>query len=180
MQSSLVLNDAKLTSWFLARGADPNAECGLDLTPLSVAVCNAPFEIIQLLFDHGGSIKHGQLLHYAVRRDSIDRLQVLQFIIDKGPPINHVMYQDRLDCYDQLMFFGIGTPLHEAAEQGKLDMVELLLARGADPLIRDARRKLAIDRARRAGQDAVVELLLPLHSDPASQPCHDFTATRHV
>ena len=156
------MNDPHLTLWFLTHGADPNAECGLDLTPLSVAVYEAPFAIIKLLFDHGGSIKHGQLLHYAVRRESVDRLQVCQFIIDKGPPISNVMYQDRLDCYDQFKYFGIGTPLHEAAEEGKLDVVELLLAHGADPLVRDAKGDLAIDRARRAGQSAVVKQLLSL------------------
>ncbi len=161
-ESRLVLNDAHLTLWFLTHGADPNAECGLDFTPLSVAVYEAPFAIIKLLFDHGGSIKHGQLLHYAVRRDSVDRLQICQFIIDKGPPTNDVMYQDRLDCYDQFKYFGIGTPLHEAGEEGKSDIVELLLAEGADPLVRDAKGDLAIDRARRAGQSAVVKQLLSL------------------
>ena len=59
------LNDQKLTGWFLNQGADPNAECGsgLDLTPLSIAVADAPFAVISLLFDRGGSIEHGQLLH---------------------------------------------------------------------------------------------------------------------
>ncbi|KAL9124008.1 MAG: hypothetical protein Q9217_006618 [Psora testacea] len=159
---SLALNDANLTSWFLAHGADPNAQCGLDLTPLSVAVSEAPFAIIKLLFDHGGSTRYGQLLHYAVRRNHSDRLEVLKFIISKGPPINKVMYQDRLDCYDQFKYFGIGTPLHEAAEDGKIDIVELLLAEGADPLIKDAKGELAIERARRAGRSAVVKQLLPL------------------
>ena len=144
-----------------------------------MAVYEAPFAIIKLLFDHGGSIKHGQLLHYAVRRNHPDRLEVLRFIINKGPPINNVMYQDRLDCYDQFKYFGIGTPLHEAAEEGKLDMVELLIAEGADPLVRDASGELAIKRARRAGHNAVVKRLLPL-SDPSSQPRHDFTERHRV
>ena len=83
------------------------------------------------------------------------------------------MYQDRLDCYDQFRYFGIGTPLHEAAEEGKSDIVELLLAEGADPLVRDAKGDLAIDRARRAGQSAVVKKLLPL-PDSSFQQRHDF------
>ncbi len=74
------------------------------------------------------------------------------------------MYQNRLDCYDQFKYFGIGTPLHEAAEQGKQDVVELLLAEGADPLIKDAKGELAIERAQRAGHSAVVKQLLPLSS----------------
>jgi len=163
----------------LAHGADPNAECEIDFTPLSVAVFEAPFAIIKLLFDHGGSIKDGQLLHYAVRRGHPDCLDVLEFIIDKGPPINNLMYQHRLDCYEQFEYFGIGTPLHEAAEKGKLGMVKLLLDRGADPLIRDARGKLAIERARRAGFDSVVEHLLPL-SSPSSQPRHDLNERHRV
>ncbi len=72
------------------------------------------------------------------------------------------MYQDPLDCYDQLKYFGLCTPLLAAAEEGKSDIVELLLAEGADPLVRDAKGDLAIDRARRAGQSAVVKQLLLL------------------
>ena len=146
-----------LTLWFLAHGADPNAECGLDLTPLSVAVAEGPFAIIELLLDPGGSTRYGQLLHYAVRRNQADHLEVIKFIISKGIPINDLMYQNRLDCYDQYTDFGIGTPLHEAAEEGKQDIVELLLAEGADPLIMDANGELAIDRAQRAGHSAVVK-----------------------
>src|SRR5438876_40828 len=82
--------DEELTQWFLSHGADPNAGCGLDFTPLSVAVEKAPFKIIKLLFHYGGSINCGQLLHYAIRRDAPDRLEVLEFILNKGPPINHV------------------------------------------------------------------------------------------
>ena len=81
-------------------------------------------------------------------------------MIDKGHPINNVMYQDHLDCYDQFKYFDIDTPLHEAVEEGKSDIVELLLAEGADPLVRDAKGDLAINRARRAGQSAVVKQLL--------------------
>lgn len=117
------MDDEELNKWFLAYGADPNAECGLDLTPLSVAVQQAPFRIVKLLFEDGGSIKHGQLLHYAVRRDLPDQLEVLEYILDKEPQINHVMYQNRLDCYYHQRAFGIGTPLHEAAGRGNLDVV---------------------------------------------------------
>ena len=117
---------------------------------------------IKLLFAHGGSIEHGQLLHYAVRRNINDRPKVAQLLIDKGAPINDVMYQNHPESYRQMQDFGIGTPLHEAAEEGKLDMVELLIAHGADPMIRDPKGELAIDKARRAGQSEVVQQLLRL------------------
>ena len=178
--SRLALHDEKLTEWFLSHGADPNAECGsgLDLTPLSVAVSEAPFAVILLLFAHGGSVEHGQLLHYAVRRNSTDRVKVLEYIINKGAPINNVMYQNRLGCYYHQMAFGVGTPLHEAAEEGKLEMVELLLSRGADPLIKNARGRLAIERAERYGHTAIVERLRALSASSDSH--HNFTDGRRV
>ena len=134
---------------------------------------------MKLLFDHGGSIKHGQLIHYAVRRDAPDRLEVLKYICDKGSPINNVMYQNRLDCYYHQRAFGIGTPLHEAAGSGKLDVVKYLLERGAEPLIKDSRGKLAIERAEIHGHMDVADYLRPL-SVPSPVPRHDFTDGRRV
>lgn len=155
-------DDEKLCKWLLEHGADPNAQSVLDITPLSVAVQEASFSIIKLLFEYGGSIEHGQLLHYAIRRVRADYLEVLVFILDKGPHVNQVMYENRPACYELQKPFGIGTPLHEAADMGRLDVVDVLLARGADPNIKDARGELAIERAERNNKVAVVERLRSL------------------
>lgn len=151
----------------------------MDITPLSIAVEKATFSIIKLLFDNGGSIEHGQPLIFAVRRDEPDYLDVIQFICDKGVPINHVMYQSHMHSYLFHRAVGVGTPLHEAAARGKLDVVDFLLERGADPLIPDARGKLAIERAERHGHTDVVERLRPLSVPPAVRP-HYFTDGRRV
>ncbi|KZF22306.1 ankyrin [Xylona heveae TC161] len=152
-------DDEKLCRWLLERGADPNAPCVLDLTPLSVAVQIASFGIIALLFEHGGSIDHGQLLHYAVRRDLKDCIDVLAFVLDRGAPINQIMYENSPASYELQKPFGIGTPLHEAARLGKLDVVDLLLARGADPTRRDVRRQLPVDIAECYNNNEVAERL---------------------
>ncbi|TKA48780.1 hypothetical protein B0A55_13069 [Friedmanniomyces simplex] len=91
---ALAIEESHLTAWFLSHGADPNARCLLDLTPLSAAVQYAPLPVIKSLFVYGGSINSGQLLHYAVRRDTHDALEVLTYILAKGSPINEVMYQN--------------------------------------------------------------------------------------
>lgn len=159
------MQDLSLTEWFLDHGADPNAACVLDITPLSAAVEAAPIAVIELLFSHGGSITTGQLLHYAVRRNLPDHRAVVELILNKGAPVNRIMYQD-LHCYYLQRAFALGTPLHEAAALGKLETVKLLLERGASPLIRDSLGDTPRERAGTKKEDgrlgeweAVVEAL---------------------
>jgi Ankyrin repeats (many copies) len=49
---------------------------------------------------------------------------------------------------------------------GAYDVVQMLLERGADPLITDSRGKLALQRAEYRGHTRIVELLRPLFSSP--------------
>jgi FOG: Ankyrin repeat len=72
------------------------------------------------------------------------------------------------------MHTGIGTPLQLAAGKGLLDLVKLLVEKGADPLIKDPRGKIALDRAKFDNYTEVVEFLSPL-SVPSSVPRHDFS-----
>lgn len=156
--------DDELTKWLLNHGADPNITFGKDFTPISMALYRAPFSIIKLLLDGGGSIERGQLLHHASQRVNSDRLEVVAFILDNGglQNINKTLYQDSLTDWVDEELFGLGTPLHGAAEDGALDVIELLLARGADPSIKDSKGLLPIDRARREGHQKAVESLFPL------------------
>ena len=172
--TSLVVEDAEMVAWFLERGASPNTRCDLDLTPLSIAVCYSSMAIIQSLFDQGGCIKFGQLLHHAIRRDLPDQMEVFDLILSKGPPINHVMNQEYMYGYYMQRCFGLGTPLQEAAELGKLDMVKRLIEEGAHPLIRNSRGKVPLGRARDKGQDAVVDYLGPITA-MAEPPAFQFT-----
>ncbi len=54
---------------------------------------------------------------------------------------------------------GRGTPLHEAARGGQRGIVELLLAAGADPSLRDREGKTAMEIAQTAGHRDVIGLL---------------------
>lgn len=173
-EGRLAVEDRALVSWFLERGASPNAQCSLDLTPLSIAVQFSSMSIIRSLFDYGGSVEYGQLLHYAVRRDLPDQHDVLDLILSKNPPINHVMYQEHPQSYFRQRMFGLGTPLHEAAGKGKLDMVKKLIDLGAHPLIRDSCGKIPLQRAHKAGQDSVVAHLGQITAN-AERPVHQFT-----
>ncbi|RMZ75455.1 hypothetical protein DV738_g5471, partial [Chaetothyriales sp. CBS 135597] len=183
---ALQIEDAELTNWFLEHGASPNTTCGLDLTPLSFAVQYGSLATIEAMFKHGGCVEHGQLLHYAVRRDLPDHLRVLELVLSKYPDpasaVNQVMYQERLRSYYQQRALSLGTPLHEAAGAGgaaarkkdKLATVKLLVERGANPLIRDSRGEIPLQRAERMHNQAVVDYLRPI-TDAAEPPELQFT-----
>lgn len=63
---------------------------------------------------------------------------------------------DKIDCENSLG----ATPLQEAAENGREEVVRLLLARGADVKHQDTLGQTPLDHAAKGGQTEVVRLLL--------------------
>lgn len=158
-------HDIEMTRWFLDHGADSNreskgwAECN---TPLGWAVANASLDTIKLLFDRGGSIKHGDPLIHVASRKNPDRIQVVEYLLAKGAraDINKLHYHDNAALsYERNPFFECDAAIHMAARVGHLDVVELLIARGADPLLPNSKGQLAIDVARQANHDNIVNYL---------------------
>lgn len=62
-------------------------------------------------------------------------------LVELGAPINEIKYEKEANVYWEREPFGLGTPLHRAAEFGKADVVEYLLEHGADPLKLDSKGK---------------------------------------
>jgi hypothetical protein len=149
---------------------------------LSIAFKEAPFTAIQLLLEHGGSLKHGQVMHYAAMRELDDRLEVLQYLLDRGHSVNDIMYQSCGDEYYFHMYSGIGAPLHYAAGKGLLDSVKLLIQHGALPQTRDPLGQTAADWARKNGHAAVFDFLHPLSTGGDLESNLQFTDApgRHV
>jgi ankyrin repeat protein len=156
--SRFVVENWEVTNWFLDHGADPNATCYLDLTPLSFAIQRSSVRIINLLFERGGDITRGQLLHHAIERKE-DTIEVLELLLQKGAMINARMYENHLPSWNFQCFKGIGTPLHKATELGKADVVSFLVQKGADPSIRDSKGRTVLDCARRFNQHEIIKLL---------------------
>lgn len=161
------VEDADLTAWLLAHGADPNAGCFTDKTPLSAAVQKAPLAIIEMLFANGGSIEHGQLLHSAIWRKLDDRETVVDYLIQKGALVNAIIFQNRPKTYLLRQAFGLGTPLHDAAARGDEDAARMLLSRGARTDIKDSCGSLPVERASSSGFESVARYLLK-HASPRS------------
>lgn len=144
----------------MSLGADPNAPCGIDTTPLSVAVHKGPLAVIDTLFAHKGTVHRGQLLHWAALRRQDDRLTVVKLILQKGAAVNAILYENDEDSFIQRKPFSLGTPLHEAARVGHLDVVQLLLDHGADVTIKDTRGDLPYDVALENGHHFATQLLM--------------------
>ena len=159
----------------LAAGADPNARSACGGTPLHAAaaagqpetaglllrhgaLANArstahagpwtPWDeareaghaaLAELLLRHGGGDKAaGQIdIHTCAERGYAGRLELL---LDRDPAL--ITSRDLLHRR---------TPLHWAAASGRASIAEMLLARGADPALRDKRGMTPADLARAGG-----------------------------
>jgi len=82
-------------------------------------------------------------LHWAANRGD---LEMVALLLDHGAKPNAT------GC--------LGTPIHAAVVSAKVEVIELLLARGAQVHARDSTGESALERARRGNQSAMVELLL--------------------
>ncbi|RMD40014.1 hypothetical protein DV735_g5129, partial [Chaetothyriales sp. CBS 134920] len=152
------VHDLDFVMWFLRRGADPNARCLFDITPLSIACQSADIAVIKALFAHGASAAKGSPLHWAVRRTPPD-FDVIQEILAQGADINEIMFANHPPSFYHWQDFGLGTALHGAADTGNVSLVEFLLRKGAKKRLRDSCGKLPLDRAVSRGHKDVQVLL---------------------
>ncbi|KAM3417822.1 hypothetical protein BST61_g6047 [Cercospora zeina] len=155
-------------AWFLSNGADPNAICQMDITPLSVAVAVARYSVVEQLFTHcpATTVFRGQLLHHAAGRDvPEDCDMILRLVLRRCQlDVNAIMYQDHCFSYEVCKIVGLGTALHEAARTGRLSTVHTLIAHGADISVRDSLGNTALEVAEREHNLTVAEELRRLVS----------------
>lgn len=155
---SYAVADEEMTAWLLDHGADPNRQCVIDLTPLSLAVESAPISVIQLMLSHGGDVRKGQLTHHAVERNS-DNIAVLTLLISNGADINSTMYEDHYASRALFCFMALGTALHKAIELDKTDVIRYLVSEGADLGIKDARGRSALEYAQTLNKWDIIQVL---------------------
>ncbi|XP_070579650.1 transient receptor potential cation channel subfamily A member 1-like [Ptychodera flava] len=176
-------NHTEIAVMLLARGAKVNAQDEEDMTPLHRAGVYNRTDMIKILLNRGADLEARDSEHFtpllgtAWKGQSEAALSlllnganicatdhVLKTCLHWAVEENHVKYVSALlrhgaeillnskDSNDQ-------TPLHYAAENGNLEMLQLLLSNGAKPDVKDAEEKVPLHIAAQYGQRDCAEAL---------------------
>ena len=155
----LLAHHENLTALLLAHGADVNAKTAYGWTPLKCAVAEGNESVVTLLLDHGGEVDAKgsdgwSPLHIAVLKG---RYGITQLLLDHGADVNarggsrggmrlawtgstgeeeEQIWQIYEPNLDTPRLYG-WTPLHIAVQESRYDIVEMLLAHGADVNAKD-------------------------------------------
>jgi beta-lactamase regulating signal transducer with metallopeptidase domain/ankyrin repeat protein len=185
MMNAAWMDHVDVIVYLLGLGVDPNLkgtwnkEADMYMTPLQASVTEGHLDVAKVLLDHGARVEP-QIVDGKPGPDEMDgalvnrhedivklfwdhgvrNISELTYAISQGAPVGEV--QKLLDNgmrpdppEDKFI-----TPLGLAAELGRLDIVTLLVQRGAEINGHVASRESPLDQAASEGQDEVVDYLL--------------------
>lgn len=171
----------EIAKYLLDRGADVNKKGYW--SPLETAISYGQLESVRLFLRHGANLKSSWLTRSSRHRSFAP---IMEELIKAGADPNH-HESDNLDdlmsrgyvplhvtCIkpdatrvllkagadpNRQYFLSKDTPLHRAAKQGSLEVVEMLVEAGADISIKNKEGKTAEQMAKRYGHKDIVEFL---------------------
>jgi ankyrin repeat protein len=148
-------DDLESVKVLLAAGVDVNQTSGYGWSPLLVATQNRYYKLGVYLLDHGAdpnltnkggwtplylatdnrNIESGD---YPVRRPDMDHLDFIKHLVDKGANVNARIKdstETRTVFTNQWLDENGATAFLRASQSGDVDLMKLLLSKGADPKI---------------------------------------------
>ncbi len=174
----------------LAHGVDPNCQNRNNQTPYELAVLNGNLAIAEILLAHGATRKSLTPLEEFEAACNRADVEVAKSLLESQPKLLSELGDRRVDLLlaaasnnrlaaaHLLLDLGFDvngmksrSALHEAAWAGHLEMVKLLIERGADPSIRDASHQATpLDWARYSQRLSVAEFLESFGSQALERP----------
>ena len=163
----------------VGKGADVNATGKAGETPVSVATAQGWEDEVKFLVQHGakGQSSAGQL-HDAARAGDVEKVKAVLDAAPKAIDAEYMGWKSALvraanagkrEAAQLLIARGadvnLGCPLAHAARQGHKEIVEMLLAKGAGLEGRDELKRTPLGAAAYAGRKEVVQLLVEKGSD---------------
>ena len=148
-------NDLDSVKVLLAAGADINQTTGYGWSPLLVATQNRFYSLGAYLLDHGANPNLGnkgdwvplylatdnrniESGDYPVRKGDMEHLDFIRLLLDKGANVNARLKdstETRTVFTNQWLDENGATAFLRASQSGDIELMKLLLARGADPKI---------------------------------------------
>ena len=148
-------NDLETVKVLLGAGADVNQTTGYGWSALLVAAQNRYYSLAAYLLDHGANPNLGnkgewvplyvatdnrniESGDYPVRKGDTDHLEFIKLLLDKGANVNARVKdstETRTVFTNQWLDENGATAFLRASQSGDLELMKLLLARGADPKI---------------------------------------------
>jgi ankyrin repeat protein len=182
-------NNVPIAKWLLDHGVDPNVKGtwakGVQTTPLQTAASDGTEDVAKLLLERGAKVTNEMV--YAL---DTQHPRIVKLIWESGArPISELCYQvsqgATVSDVQKLLDQGIPadppqdqqiTPLSVAAGLGRMDLVQLLVQRGANankgaplnPKYPDYKPTPLVVSAK-AGQDEIVDYLLRHGAQPTSK-----------
>lgn len=184
----------------LDHGASPNARGAAGATPLGLAIDQCLQPVVRLLLGRGASLltEAQGYLDLAVKRDRTSDGEYVRLLLDAGAnpraggpkahvtPFGVASGLNRKAVVQMFLDFGVGvndpvtvdglTALMLAVSCGNDQIIELLLAAGADPNITNVHGQGAMMLAAESGSLKAVKALLPLTTNLNTQAMDSNTA----
>jgi uncharacterized protein len=151
-------NDLETVKVLLAAGADINQTTGYGWSPLLVATQNRYYALGKYLLDNGADPNLGnkgdwvplyiatdnrniESGDYPVRKGDMEHLDFIRLLLDKGANVNARLKdstETRTVFTNQWLDENGATAFLRASQSGDIELMKLLLSRGADPKINTA------------------------------------------
>jgi ankyrin repeat protein len=148
-------NSLESVKALLAAGADVNQTSGYGWSPLLTATQNRYYKLAAYLIERGANVnlantggwsplylatdnRNIENGDYPVRKPDMDHLEFIRLLLDKGADVNHRVRdssETRTVFTNQWLDENGATAFLRASQSGDIELMKLLLARGADPKI---------------------------------------------